>query len=273
MFYMARNSTLVLSLALTVAAGCATTGQPVTAGKVTTLSLARQDYLAGLTALREADYLRATQYLRKVARGPSYIVYTPLARLRLADALLFEERFQEAAEAYRAFTETAVGDPNLHYAYYRLAQATVKSLPSDFFLMPPADRRDQRAVRAAIRSLKGFLARFPDSPFVVESIQLLDDMVAIASSYEMEVAHFYMTRDRPKGAVNRIRHLMKDIPQTSSREETRLALAQALHAAGDQDGLTRECNEYRDRFPGSRMMGMLDEMCPEQEQGRTVVDD
>lgn len=257
------NKTVPLLAILIVASGCATAGKPVLSSKVTTLSQARQDYLRGLAALQEADYIKASAALRKVARGPSYIVYTPLARLRLADALMFEERFEEAAESYRAFTQTAVGDPNLHYAMFRLAQATVKSMPADFFLMPPADRRDQRPVRAAIRSLNRFLSKFPNSPFVVEGFRLLDQMVAIASSFEMEVANFYMTRDRPKGAVNRLRRLMEDIPRTASREETRLALASALAAAGDKEGLARECNAYRERFPGGRMMGTMDELCLE----------
>lgn len=261
---LCRAERLVLPLAFVLlASGCTTGGRQVTATKVTTLSQARQNYLVGLAALKEADYIRASAALRKVARGPSYIVYTPLARLRLADALMFEERFQEAAESYRAFTQTAVGDPNLHYALFRLAQATVKSMPADFFLIPPADRRDQRPVRAAIRSLNRFLSRFPNSPFVVEGLRLLDQMVAIASSFEMEVANFYITRDRPKGAVNRLRRLMEDIPRTASREETRLALASALAAAGDKEGLARECNAYRDRFPGGRMMGTMNELCVE----------
>jgi len=228
---------------------------------VTTLSQARRDYLSGLVALKESDYPNARGHLEKVARGPSYIVYTPLARLRLADSLMFEERFDEAVEAYRSFTETAVGDANLHYAYYRLADATVRSMPADFFLMPPVDRRDQRPVRNAIGAVRRFLTRFPDSPHVVEAIELLNEMVAIASSFELEVADFYMTRDRPKGAVMRIRRLMEDIPLTAAREEIRIALAEALLEAGDDAGLARECETFRDRFPLGRLRDDMDDIC------------
>lgn len=234
-----------------VASACASAPE-VKGDRVTTLAQAREDYLVGLTALKEADYPTARERLQKVARGPSYIAYTPLARLRLADALMLEEKYEEAAEAYRSFTQTALGDPNLHYAHYRLAEATVRSMPADFFLLPPADRKDQRPVRAAIKALDEFLTRFPDSPYVLEARQMLDRMVRVAGSFEMEVAHFYLTRDRPLGAARRLERLVRDIPATGRLEEVRATLIEALVASGDVTGLEAECARYRERFPAGR---------------------
>lgn len=234
-----------------VASACASAPE-VRTDRVTSLAQAREDYLAGLTALKEADYPTARERLQKVARGPSYIAYTPLARLRLADALMLEEKYEEAAEAYRSFTQTALGDPNLHYAYYRLAEATVRSMPADFFLLPPADRKDQRPVRTAIKALDEFLTRFPDSPHVLEAREMLERMVRIAGSFEMEVAHFYRTRDRPLGAARRLERLVRDIPATGRLEEVRAMLIEALAGAGDRAGLERECTRYRERFPAGK---------------------
>ncbi len=243
----------ILILALSAILGSSCAGAPEVRGdRVTTLAQAREDYLVGLTALKEADYPAARERLQKVARGPSYIAYTPLARLRLADALMLEEKYEEAAEAYRSFTQTALGDPNLHYAHYRLAEATVRSMPADFFLLPPADRKDQRPVRAAIKALEEFLTRFPDSPYVLEARQMLDRMVRIAGSFEMEVAHFYRTRDRPLGAARRLQRLVRDIPATGRLEEVRAALIEALAASGDAEALESECARYRERFPVGR---------------------
>lgn len=240
--------TVVLPL---VALACA--GAPEVKGdRITTLAQAREDYLVGLTALKEADYPTARERLQRVARGPSYIAYTYLARLRLADALMLEEKYEEAAEAYRSFTQTALGDPNLHYAYYRLAEATVRSMPADFFLLPPADRKDQKPVRAAIKALDEFLTRFPDSPHVLEARQMLDRMVRIAGSFEMEVAHFYRTRDRPLGAVHRLERLLRDVPAAGRLEDVRAALIEALAESGDTRALGSECARYRERFPSGR---------------------
>lgn len=241
----------VVVAAVVTFAACAGTDTASTA-RVTTLSQARQDYLAGLKALEEADYATATELLQKVARGPSYIVYSPLARLRLADALFLQDKFEEAAEAYRAFTETNSGDPNLHYAWFMMAKSRVKALPAEFFLVPPADRRDQRKVRSALGALLDFVATFPDSPHAEEGIALLSRMVGVVTSYEMDVAHFYMTRDKPVGAANRLRRLIAEVPRAGAREDTRAALVEALAAAGDEEGLRRECEAYAERFPAGR---------------------
>jgi outer membrane protein assembly factor BamD len=217
--------------------------------RVTTLAQARRDYVTGLNQLKEGDYLNSMEAFQRVARGPSYIVYSPLARLRLADALFFQEKYEEAAEAYRSFMETSSGDPNLHYAAYMLAQSRVKAMPAEFLLVPPADRRDQRRVRAAMSTLNDFVQRFPDSPFIDDGFALLQKMIATVVSFEMEVAHFYMTREKPVGAVNRLKRLLADVPRASASEPTRAALVEALAAAGDADALRKECDGYRERFP------------------------
>lgn len=236
---------------LSLVASCAS--QPeVRSDRTTTLAQAREDYLAGLTALREADYPAAREHLQRVARGPSYIAYTPLARLRLADAAMLEEKYEEAREAYRSFTETSLGDPNLHYAYFRLAEATIRSMPADFFLLPPVDRKDQRPVRAAIKALTDFLTRFPNSPYVLEAREMLERMVRIAQSFEMEVAHFYRTRNRPLGAARRLERLVRDIPEAGRLEEVHAALIESFAEAGEKTALARECERYQTRFPTGR---------------------
>lgn len=236
---------------------------------VTTLAQAREDYLVGLRALKEADYPTARERLQMVARGPSYIAYTALARLRLADLLMLEEKYEEAAEAYRSFTETALGDPNLHYAYYRLAEATVRSMPADFFLHPPADRKDQKPVRAAINALKEFLTRFPNSPWVIEAQEALDRMVRTAGSFEMEVAHFYRTRGRPIGAVRRLDRLVRDVPEAGRSEAVHAALIEAVAEVGDAERLAIECARYREHFPAGRRKVMA--LCVGTGQGQASV--
>ena len=134
---MQRFISIPIFLALALAgSGCATTQATATgpSGRPsTTLSQSREEYLSGLKALETADYAAAMDALQRVARGPSYIVYSPLARLRLADALFYQELYDEAVEGYRGFIETSAGDPNLHYAYFRLAESRVKAIAGDFF--------------------------------------------------------------------------------------------------------------------------------------------
>jgi len=47
-------------------------------------------YHRGLQQLKDSDYAKAFETLQAVARGPSYVRYTALARLRLADILFYQ---------------------------------------------------------------------------------------------------------------------------------------------------------------------------------------
>lgn len=244
------------------ALGCSSA--PVARGsveRVTTLSQARQDYYQGLKALEEGEYLVATEHLQKVARGPSYIVYSPLARLRLADALFMQEKYDEAVEAYRSFTETNEGDPNLHYAWFRMAESKVKALPFEWFLVPPSDRRDPTRVRSAMLTLDEFVRRFPDSPYVEDGIAILERMARTVISFEMEVAHFYMTRNKPAGAVGRLQRLLAEVPRAGGFEDARFAYVEALAANGDKEVLGRECESFRQRFPSGRHRDRVESLC------------
>lgn len=228
---------------------------------VTTLAQARSEYLAGLKALKEGEYLAAIESLQRVARAPSYTGYAALARLRLADAFYLQEKYEEAAEAYRSFIETNYGDSNLHYAAFMLAQSRVKAMPAEFILIPPADRRDQRRVRAILNTLMDFIERFPDSPYIEEALALQEKMIKTVVSFEMEVARFYMTRDKPLGAVMRLKRLLSEVPRAGANEATRFALIEALASAGDKDSLQKECNGYMERFPGGKNRDRVASYC------------
>ncbi len=251
----------ILTLVL-AGSGCATTQAATSPGgrPSTTLAQSRDEYLAGLKALETADYAAAMDSLQRVARGPSYIVYSPLARLRLADALFYQEQYDEAVEGYRGFIETSAGDPNLHYAYFRLAESRVKAIAGDFFLVPPSDRRDQKRVRAALAALQDFTLRFPDSPYVVEALQMQDKMTSVIASFEMEVARFYMSRSKPLGAVGRLQRLVVDLPSARRLEDARIALVEALAASKDAS-LAAACSSYQEDFPFGKHRSRASRAC------------
>lgn len=227
----------------------------------TTLEIARAHYIRGMASLREGDFESAFKSFSAAARAPSHIEYSKLARLRLADTLYYQDMYDEAAIAYTAFINSSTSNPNLHYAYFRLADCKVKSISGDFFLVPPSDRRDQKTVRSALRAIDSFVKNFPDSPYCQKVLQMRDKMVDTVASYELEVARFYMTRKKPQGAVGRIVRLMQDIPTARNSEKVRVAYIEALAAGDDNETLAAECADYRDRFPGGRRAVKVAAIC------------
>lgn len=258
-----RFSIATVALTVFLLPGCGSTvkSSSVGGGTATLAHQSGAEYVRGLAALRSGDYAKAMDAFQAVARGPSYVRYTALARLRLADALYFQEQFDEAVEGYRGFIELNAADPNLHYAYFRMAESKVRSIAGDFLLMPPTDRRDPQRVWAALHFLDDFVARFPNSHHIDEALLLRTRMAKVVASFEMEVARFYMTRKKPVGAVNRLQRLMKSVPQMFRDEDTHLALAQALAAADDREALARECTTYDEVFPAGRHRSKVSRLC------------
>lgn len=254
---------LPIIAAVLVVTGCAAQKAVVVQDKTveTTLDVSRAQYLKGIAALKNADFDGAFQAFRNAAKGPSYIEYSRLARLRLADTLYYQDMYDEAAEAYRGFINISARNANLHYAYFRLADSKVKAISGDFFLVPPSDRRDQKKVRSALKAIDTFVALYPDSPFCSQVIALKNKMVATVSSFELEVAHFYMTRKKPVGAVSRLKRLMSEVPPVRDSEAVRALYVKALAAAGDNEQLSRECIDYLERFPTGKHRSAVTSQC------------
>ncbi|HPV03836.1 MAG TPA: outer membrane protein assembly factor BamD [Myxococcota bacterium] len=247
-------SKLLIFVAIFAGAGCASQKPQVQARSTvsTTLEVARRAYHDGMNSMKEGDFDAAFKSFSLASRAPSHVVYSRLARLRLADTLYYQNMFEEASKAYVAFINTNTSNPNLHYAYFRLADSKVQSISGDFFLVPPSDRRDQKPVRSALKSIQSFVANFPDSPYCSQVLKMRRRMVDIVSSFEMEVARFNMTRKKPEGALLRIEQLMKDIPSTRDSDKVRYAYIGALAAAGRHEMAVRESTDYLDRFTTAR---------------------
>jgi outer membrane protein assembly factor BamD len=246
---------ILIFSAIVASTGCAAQKQELVAQPkhvATTLEVARSAYINGLNSLKEGDFDGAFQSFSTASRAPSHVVYSKLARLRLADTLYYQNMFDEAAKAYVAFINTNTSNPNLHYAYFRLADSKVQSISGDFFLVPPSDRRDQKQVRSALKSIQSFIANFPDSPYCGQVLAMRSRMVDTVTSFEMEVARFYMTRKKPQGAIGRIELLMKDVPAARESDKVRYAYISALAAAGNNEAAFRECTDYLERFPSGR---------------------
>ena len=72
-----------------------------------------------------------------VAASPRTSKYAALAKLRLGDALFYQDRYAEATEVFRGFTNQYKSDPNLPYARFKVAQCYYERIPGEWFPAPP----------------------------------------------------------------------------------------------------------------------------------------
>jgi outer membrane protein assembly factor BamD len=223
-----RKTIQLYTLALTVAlatGACATSDE----GKAVTYSLtAKQNYDKGVAELKNENYLEATRYFSFVRQKFPFSKYAVLAELALADTQYDRGNYQEAIDSYKNFirlhpTHERVEDG---YVAYRIGQCYVREMPDDFFLLPPANEKDQTAVHDALRELNDFVDKYPDSKFMTEAQKDRREVLRRLIEHEVYVARFYLNRDHPKAAILRLEGALRRYPESGREAELLLALGE-----------------------------------------------
>ena len=186
----------------------------LTAKKVSYRATARQNYKKGEASLKDKSYEDATKYFKFVRSRYPFSKYATLSELRLADVLRDSEKFIAAIDAYKTFAKEHPTHPQVEdgYAAYNIGFCYWKLTPSNFFILPPANEKDQTSTEAAMLAFKRFLKRFPDSKFKKKATEYYHKALRRLAAHEMYVARFYLSRGKPKGAIFRLEYLIKKYP-------------------------------------------------------------
>ena len=216
------------------ATGCATSDD----GKAVTYSLtAKQNYDKGVAELANENYQEASRYFSFVRQKFPFSKYAVLAELALADTQYDRGNYQEAIDAYKNFirlhpTHERVEDG---YVAFRIGQCYVREMPDDFFLVPPANEKDQTAVHDALRELNDFVDKYPDSKYMEQAQKDRREVLRRLIEHEVYVARFYLTRDHPKAAVLRLEGALKRYPASGREAELLLALGETYLQMGQAE--------------------------------------
>jgi len=193
-----------ISLALgTLVAACGSTTSSGAVGPVTFGQTAKVNYDRGVAELDDKNVDRARRYFKHVRSDYPYSRFATLAELRLADCEFQEEAYAEAAASYRRFVKLHPTHENADHAAYRRGLSFYKMIPTDWFLVPPSYERDMSATRDALRELRSFVRRFPESDYLPEATKLVRDCLTRLAQHEMYVARFYLRRGKHRAAIGR----------------------------------------------------------------------
>lgn len=209
--------------------GCATSGAK---GPTTYTESAQVLYEQGLRQLDAQNYEQAIVIFEQVRTRFPYSSYAALAELSIADTQYERGRYLEAIDVYEAFTRFHPNHPRRDYAYFRIAESHRRTIPSSFFLFPPASERDQTAVRATLAAVREFLERFEESEYVPRARELQRQVVDILARHELAIARFHEKRKKWDGAAGRYRFLLSRYPGVGYDLEATLGLANAEYRAG-----------------------------------------
>jgi outer membrane protein assembly factor BamD len=215
----------ILLLSCLLLPACATSDD----GKPINFSLtAKQNYDKGLAELKEENYSEALRYFTYVKQKFPFSKYAALAELAAADTEFERGSYQESIDAYKSFLRLHPKHEKVEEGYvsFRIAEAYVKEMPTDWFLIPPSYEKDQSAVMDALREINTLIERFPDSKYLKRAREYRREVLSRLIDHEVFAARFYLKRGHPKGAILRIKEALRRYPDSGRDAELLLTMGE-----------------------------------------------
>jgi outer membrane protein assembly factor BamD len=186
-----------------------------------------ENYKAGESQLKDDNYIEATKFFEHVKNKFPYSKYAALSELRIADAKFDQDKFLEAAEAYKSFVKLHPTHESADYASLRIGLSYLREAPGNFFLFPAAFERDQAQIHTAITHLEEFLRSYPQSKNLEEGKKALTEAQGRLADHAWYVAKFYERRKRWAGVAGRCEMLVRDYPGSRHEVEALFLMADA----------------------------------------------
>lgn len=212
---------------------------------------ARLAYEDAMAELEDGNCMEAAPAFRKIRREYPYSRYAALSELRAADCLFIQDKYIEAAQAYRQFVRYRPSHEKVPYARFRIAKANFEQIPSGWLLAPPVYERDQAATHRALDELRTYLAEYPKHESADEAREMQRQTLRLLAQHELYVARFYLDRGHPQAAVSRLRTLLNSYRGSGVEPEAMLLLAETYLDIEDPEQARQVLNELVEGFPKS----------------------
>jgi outer membrane protein assembly factor BamD len=196
-------------------------------------------------------YPEAAKYFEYVRTKFPYLEASKEAELKLGDVDFGREKYSESRDRYNNFIKLHPTHPKVDYAAFRAALTHYKDIPSDFFLFPPADQKDQADVRAAMNSMGDFLKTYPTSTHKAEAEKVYQQVRKRLADHELYVADFYRSRDRWPAVVGRLQVIEKDFADVGYDEKVYFGLHEAYSKLKDEQKAKEALRALIQRKPDS----------------------
>jgi outer membrane protein assembly factor BamD len=227
---------------------CATTGA---GGEPNYAQDAQANLQRGNEALENKDYLEAQRYFEHVRNRYPFLEVAKEAELRLADTLFAREQYIEARDAYQNFLKLNPTWPRADHAAFRAALTWHREIPSDLFILPPSEEKDQVAVRNSVRAMSDFLRRYPDSEYAEEAKKIVADGRVRLAKHELYVASFYARRERWRAVANRLETVATQYQGLGFDEQALFGLYEAYTRLDEKERAKAALEQIIQRLPGT----------------------
>ena len=161
-------------------------------------------YEEGVRLLEKKKYERSAEAFRKFKEEFPLSTYTPLAELRLADSLYFDQNYAEAIVQYEEFKKLHPTHPEIPFAIYQVGMCYLQQMRS-------VDR-DQTVTEKALEQFRYVVENFPQSKYTSDAATKMQLCQRQLAEQEFYIGHFYYRMGHYKAALGRFEAILKKYP-------------------------------------------------------------
>lgn len=165
---------------------------------------ARLAYEKAIRAFDAGDCLTAEPLFSSVRKEFPYSRFAALSELKEAECMNRDNRWAEAVVTYRRFIRTHPRHPELHSAYFQLAETHYRQIPDSFLgITPPPEERDLTPAKQALMDLNKFIEEFPESDFLETAKEHAKRCKFILAKSELVLADYHFIREHYDSVLRR----------------------------------------------------------------------
>lgn len=163
-------------------------------------------YDNGTRAYQAQRYEESERNLKALMEDFPLSKHSVEAQLKLGDVYYGMERYEDANSYYTNFAALHPRHPMADYALFQKGMCHFKDVLS-------VDR-DQTSTRKAIFAFQDLITAHPGSPYAPKAKELIAFLRDRLAERELYVARFYYKDKNYKGALGRLRDLLKSYPES-----------------------------------------------------------
>lgn len=220
-----------------------------TVPKVRFFLTAEQNWQEAERRFERKDYLAAQQYFAFIRTKFPYARFAVLSDIRIADCQYAREHWLEAVDSYSNFVRLHPGHRLVPYAMFRTGLSQYEQIPGSFFLLPPAEEKDQTAVEEAAKALGAYLRRFPQDENVEEAQKVYAEVRQKLMKHERYAADFYRKLGRDRAYLGRLTIIRDQFEDVGLNPKLLLEIAQVQARLGQVEDVQSTFDGMAQRFP------------------------
>ena len=249
-----RYISLLLILTIIVLPSCASSPVKEQAGPEAYYNEALKELKGGW--LFGPDYEQVRQTLNQIIDNYPYSTYAPRAQILIADSYFKEGRYLEAAESYDHFVKMYPNDKDIPYAIFMEGRSFLENQKSWLSGDIPYDI-DPTGIYNAYDEFRYIIDNYSSSKYADQAKKYVLQCEKALANHDLYIADFYISHDHYEAAINRLKAVYENYPDSGLGDKALYKLAQVYKHINDPEGYKQTISLLKQLYPDSKYINML----------------